>query len=920
MGDSFLPNPGFPGVPSEPSTPPPDFKNIGESLYAGVAQAAGAGGWLSGLYDILVRVATTVLGTVLTWVFKITAFLVNGLTNVEQEASVGFGVLIAATLRNLLGVVVDPSAVNIRTAGPGRQAASDAMGNAIINSLVRGATQNADGTLVPSQAAANNFLSTAMYMELNGWIEGVVADAGSYHLLERYGDLKDGISRTMGLGRMMHQAFRPVIKTLVHDPLQALLNAKYRPKVATEESIVRAFYRGVITQAQLSTLLANEGYTEQEIQWVIVDKQRHISDADVEYLISRGTWTLQNGVDYLRTQGWDDTGARYVLTVAAGKRTEKYRTEGLAVVVDAYVRGEINDAQLQSGISSLTLPTDEAALATTLAQGKRSAHITHLTLGQIETGIEQGVMSFADLQAWATRANMPAQETALLELSIQVKLNKQTSQAKAKADAAAARATAAKAKADAATAKAAAAKLQAADKGVSVAQAETLVLDGHWTFQQLSTFLANKGYGADAIDAITFLLHEKLNTAAAGAGTKATAGAALAAKGLSLAEEEKAVVAGLLSISDLHTWLTLHLYDAADANVIVELTQQALDAAKVKAAAKAAATAAAAHKSISLPELERAARLGLTTVAAYTAALQAADFDSASVALLVGLLQAQIASDRATSAARSAATAAGATRGITLAQLEQEVINGVRPIADFTAELVQLGYSAVDQRDLTALLQLKVDQNKATAAKRAAAAADLTARGISLPKAEAAVKLGVIPIATYTQLLTAQHYTPDAVQVLTNSLLAEVAKTSKAQAAATGAAAALATKQISLPQLERAVIAGLTPIADYTSTLTANGYTAAAAATLTQLLQLKADQALVAQATHTDAEGQATVKGIALGKLEQAVVAGDKTIDDYDAVLVNLGYDDVDRATLESLLQSKIDAAAAKAGGGGATA
>ena len=62
MGDFFAPPPGYPDVPPEPATPPPNFEQMGESLWAGVAKSAGTGGILGNLFDALVRAATFLLG------------------------------------------------------------------------------------------------------------------------------------------------------------------------------------------------------------------------------------------------------------------------------------------------------------------------------------------------------------------------------------------------------------------------------------------------------------------------------------------------------------------------------------------------------------------------------------------------------------------------------------------------------------------------------------------------------------------------------------------------------------------------------------------------------------------------------------------------------------------------------------------
>src|SRR5579872_2817944 len=909
MGDFFTPPPGYPDVPPSPQTPPPSFTQIGEEFGIGLSGSGVGSGFLSPLFDILVRVFTYIVGFLLNIVLRIFAFIIRLIVGIQDEASLGYGQVVAATFQDLFGVTIDPSAVSTRGNNPNKQAAANAMAQAILSTLFNKPAASAGGGITPSDQNPNRYLQTVMGMELNGWMESWFSDAVSYHLLEKYGDLKDGIARVLGLGRMSRQVFAPPLKVFVHDPYLALLNNTYRPKPMQDTIAIKAFLRGQLTRTDLTMLLGPQGFTEQEIDFLVQDNMKVLSPADFAYLISRDLIDKSNAVKFLQGQGYDADQANILLQIAEDKELQVYRKQAIAVAETAYVDGNMDQASFQNLVSGSGLTEVEQSWITAIANLKRQTKVTHLSRGDIEQGILDGVMSFSDLHTWAQRVNMPADEEAYLELMILFKQNKESATAAAKAKAAAAQA-----KAQAAAEKAAAAKAQAADKGVTVAQAETLVKDGFWTFDQLEAFLTSRGYGPDAITAIVHLLQTEMAATAAKSSTASTAKAAAAAKGISLAETEKAVVAGILTIQDLQNFLSAHGFDAADAQTIVDLTEQAIAAAQVKAAAKAAAEKKAAEKMISLPEIEHAVRVGLTPVSTYNAALQAAGFDQMSITLLDGILQNQMSLDREHAAKTGGILAAGRAVGISTAQLEQEVIAGIRPISDYTAALANLGYGAVNQQELTQLLQLKVDAAKQTAAKKAEAATVLQTKGVSLPQAENAVKLGVIPISMYQAQLQSAGYTPAAITVLSNSLLAEIAKTKKAQTAATGAATALAKKNISLPEIEQAVIAGLEPITVYTTTLTQNGYSAADAHTLTELLQLKVDHAQELARLHVDADGKATQKGISLASLEASIVAGSATMEQYDTVLQDLGYDSVDRDLLEKLLQAKVTAAAAKAG------
>lgn len=912
MGDYFTAPTGSPLPPPEPDAPPPLFEEAAANFGLGLAKSGTLGGFVAQLGDMLFALVAKVLGLLINSLAIVFVTLMGLVGQISEDARMGIGLLTAGTLKELFGADVAAADVNGATSGPGRQAAANAMGKAVVGTMFNGSQPDPQGGIVPSDNAANTFLSVVMKMELNGWLESWVTDGLSAHFLEKYGELKDGISRSLGLGRLSRQVFRAPLKILVSDPYTNLLNQKYRPRHWDIDALMAQLNRGQITRAQLSAPLGNQGYTEAQIDELVRKSQKVLSIGDLEYKASRGVASPDYIHATLVTLGYTDGAADDLIDLWRDKRIQKYRMEMVSVAEGAFVAGNLLLGDFNTVVQQCGLSAEEQDWIVQVAQLKRAVKIRHLSEGEIIKGIEDGILNFNDLKAWSVREGMPLQEELFLELETQFAENKASAVAKAKAATAAAKVTTANAKLQAAQQKAAAAKTAAATAGLTAVQAGTLVKDGIWTTAQYTAFLTAHGFGPDAIEANVELLHAAQSATAAKTAVAGTVRSSAAAKGLNLAQLEKAVVEGIVTEDRLRSFLIGSGYSADDAEIVVELTHNELTAAQVKKDAAAAAHAKAATKSISIPDLDRAVRLGLTTVDAYKAALTKAGFDAGSIALLVGILQSQLASDKATAAKSAVASSVTTSKGITIGQLEQEVIAGVRPIGDYGAALVAAGYGHEDQVDLTALLQLKVDQAKSTAAKKAAATKTLAARGISLSAAERAVKLGVVPVSVYTALLQSLNYTPDAVQVLTNSLIAELGAAKKAQATATSAANTLAAKQISLPDLEKAVIAGVRPIGDYTAVLSSAGYGAGDVDTLTQLLQLKVDQAAAAAAAHADAEGAATQKGISLGKEEAAVVAGDKTMADYDALLFALGYDDVDRATLESLLQAKIDAKAAK--------
>jgi hypothetical protein len=374
MSEFFTEPPGYPEPPEAPDTPLPSFDDLAKNTISAIGKSGPAGGWLVYGVNFILRVLAMTVAwflSALLWIFSYVVKFVGDITN---DASANYGVLIAAMLEELFGVEVEPSSVNTRRGGPDRQKVATSLGKAVIGTLFGSAKPRAGGGVTPSSDAADNYLAVVMNMELNGWIEGWVADGMSAHLLEKFGDLKDGISRTLGLGRMSRQVFQPPLKVLVHDPYLALLNQRYRPRAADAQAIMRAFHRGQLERPKLSELLGNMGYTEEEIDWLVIDHAKAIPDSDIDYLVARGVWTHTQATDYLRQQGWGDTDSQYVLQIASDKRVQKYREEFIHTGVDAFTRGEIDLARLESIVSSSGLPQDEQSWITQNAVFRREVH------------------------------------------------------------------------------------------------------------------------------------------------------------------------------------------------------------------------------------------------------------------------------------------------------------------------------------------------------------------------------------------------------------------------------------------------------------------------------------------------------------------------------------------------------------------
>jgi hypothetical protein len=220
-----------------------------------------------------------------------------------------------------------------------------------------------------------------------------------------------------------------------------------------------------------------------------------------------------------------------------------------------------------------------------------------------------------------------------------------------------------------------------------------------------------------------------------------------------------------------------------------------------------------------------------------------------------------------------------------------------------------------DQRTkLQAERALEKQQKAADAAARKAAVdaeRALHRRG-SLGDLNRAAVRGLIPFARVAEVLSPQ-YDADTVNVMIALLEQDRQTYLEQQARADEARQRAGRRSIDVGTIEQAVLAGLLTIQEFRTRLSQMGFdpgdVALLAATLTDRQQDLND----AKAKQAAAAAAARIKHIDLGRLEQLVRRGVRSMAYYDAVLESLGFDAGARAAMVELLELHIadDAAAA---------
>jgi hypothetical protein len=453
-----------------------------------------------------------------------------------------------------------------------------------------------------------------------------------------------------------------------------------------EEALV-ALEKRAIDRPGFNTVLSNSGLpqAEKDIIGQIADykvalSQKFFSLAQAETLVKKGLWTMDQLEALATREGFspDDETTLELLTLgeltdaaatAAAKKTaadnkaKKAAATAAALEAKAKIATQIAEAKgvsiakyetlVKDGLKTIQeyqaflvgkgLAPDNVAALTTVLQAaidktnnttgalpalSAAAKAKNLNLSQLAKAVLGGHIT---LDEYTTRITQAGFDEADVQILVEL-LQDQISTAATKA----------------ATKTAAGATLKA--KNISLSAEQHGVRLGLVTLDQYQAWLT--GHGFDEAD-VALLAAEMQNQLAADAAARVLRGQVASqgtAKGLSLAQVEKLVRAGVKPISDYTAALAAAGYDSDAQASLVALLQLIMQQDQESLAAHGRAAALLAQVGLSLTEIEAAVKKGVEPMTAYTDQLAKAGVSPSDANILALTLAASVKSTATTPA------------------------------------------------------------------------------------------------------------------------------------------------------------------------------------------------------------------------------------------------------------------------------
>jgi len=825
-----------------PAETPEQWGSVGGQIAAGMIDTIVQ----TDLAKFLGSNATDILTVVLATLFKLGAPIgtgfAKGIAAAEDIVAPELAEIAAAAVSDTFGTDIPASAFRQKRNRSGRNQAADQLGGAIINTI-----KGAGGPLEPSDAAAKRYLTMVTNMTLEGWYQGFIFEFMS------------SLVPWVDIGKIESFA-------------------------GLDDSIANMLGLGRVTRSVLRPLVDATVVTP--LRWHANKTYRPelLSPAEAVRQVLRGTWTREQGVEELARQGYRDDR----IDALFNAQRKFFGPSDVRRFV------ERNHWSQETAIKHLR---DQGYDEPSAQDAIRLAGLARFDqLEAQEAGIIIGAYASRDIDSLTFRGLLSRAVSVETERNLYVEL----------------------------------AELRRTlnIKRLTLSQVEAMVRSGVLSVFDYRGTAEREGYPPEDVIALELQLRFELDRAKAiedhrrelleqRAAEKAAREAALAVRRAQIEAEralarrggesdlERAVIRGQIPIARLEE-LYRARYDPDTVQILIGLVEADRVEYLERLEAAAEARQRGARRNVDAGAIERAFMASLLTAPEFTRRLRELGYDEGDADLLTRVVVARKAELDAAERTRAAAAAAAKVRSIDLGRFEQLVRRGARTFAQYDALLESLGFAAPARADMRDLLQIRIDDDGAARAARAAAEPLLQQRGLSLEQIRRGVLLGVVTTDAFERFLIDQNFSADARLVLLAELAADVAEAEAARARRNRPAPDRATPGLPLSIVRRAAQQGLITVQAYAERLEKIGYSADDIDLEIDLLLIELEEAARERERRERVPPAPASPGPTLAELERAVRAGVATIDAYVARAIALGRTSDDARMIGQVLELEL--------------
>lgn len=406
---------------------------------------------VASLVLVVAVVVSVVLGVIFRIGTQVTALFLVTMGEARKENQDGLNSLIAGAMTDLLGVEVTGN--DIPAGGNPQQQVERAVviGGKLIDLLTQEFGGNAGPSGVDGAKAARAFTGFNINFSTSAALLSIITEIESLGFLKQFREVGEQMAQSLGLGRLMRIALKPLMDHLVAKPYDRQLANQYRQQRMSEGNIIHADAAGMRDPAALHQDLSDKGYTDADQAALVQLLAKRAGLTDTLILVRGQRMQHDEAVTRIQQEGYSLVEASIIVDAAA---LNDQLTLQVSYVQEAYHLARdrhIDEAAFQQVLSSVFLPDAEMQIWSQRLSLHLSNPTKRISLAQLLYLGERSQVTDAEVDAWTTAEGYTLQDAALINLYVLGKELDFDTAAKKKATAA----TAAAAKAAAAAAKAA---------------------------------------------------------------------------------------------------------------------------------------------------------------------------------------------------------------------------------------------------------------------------------------------------------------------------------------------------------------------------------------------------------------------------------------------------------------------------------
>jgi hypothetical protein len=326
--------------------------------------------------------------------------------------------LLAETVNEMLGTNLSGEQLNAGSGGAADMDSNQQIGNSILG-IFEGAF-GGGGPVSPDQGAENarKFAGFAVNFATSQGFLSILAEAASIGFLKEFHELPDGLLRSLGLGRLQRIALQPLIQNAIQLPYQKYCKAQYRPTQLSEGQLVKALHNGTMSQADVQNALAQLGYSDDLIAFVLTDFETKISFTDLLTLLNNGVIGEQDIVNNLTLTGMPEDQAKLQLQAAQLSAADTQLKALLPEMESALVDGFIDQGTFDQTLKLIPLAQQEAEAFQEKVAAKQLWSRKRVSFADVKTAIVDNIVDFSYLDTWMAAEGYDPQSQLILSFQI----------------------------------------------------------------------------------------------------------------------------------------------------------------------------------------------------------------------------------------------------------------------------------------------------------------------------------------------------------------------------------------------------------------------------------------------------------------------------------------------------------------------